>query len=81
MRPRCEADLDVDRPDLLRATTVGPALVDGDLLADDVLVDRVGRVLDPRLRGGVILVLIPIGDREREVDVGDDVVVEHAPLA
>ena len=54
VRPRCEADLDVDRADLLRAAAVGPALVDGDLLADDVLVDRVGRLLDPRLRGRVL---------------------------
>ena len=81
VRPRCEADLDVDRADLLRATTVGPPLVDGDLLADDVLVDRVGRLLDPRLRRRVLLVRLSVGDREREVDVLDDVVVEHAALA
>ena len=81
MRPRCEADLDVDRPDLLRAATVGPALVDGDLLADDVLVDRVGRLLDPRLRRRVLLVRLSVGDGERKVDVLDDVVVEHAALA
>jgi hypothetical protein len=73
VRPRCEADLDVDRANLLRAPTVGPALVDGDLLPDDVLVDRVGRLLDPCLRRGVLVVRVSVGDRERELDILDDV--------
>ena len=43
---RVDADLDLDRPDLLGAAAVGPPLVDRDLLADEVLVDRLGGLLD-----------------------------------
>ena len=42
VRARVDADLDLDRPDLLRAAAVRPPLVDRDLLADEVLVDRLG---------------------------------------
>ena len=54
VRARRDADLDRDRPDLLGAAAVGAALVDRDLLADEVLVDRVGRLLDARLRERVL---------------------------
>src|SRR5205814_3198102 len=40
---RVDADLDLDRADLLGASAVRPPLVDGDLLADEVLVDRLAR--------------------------------------
>ena len=50
VRARVDADLDLDRPDLLGAAAVRAALVDGDLLADEVLVDRLARLLDVALR-------------------------------
>ncbi len=81
VRARSEPDLDADRADLLRAPAVGAALVDGDLLADDVLVDRVRRLLDPRLGGRVLAVRLPVRDRERQLDSLDDPVVEEAALA
>src|SRR5205823_4582914 len=37
---RVDADLDLDRPDLLGAAAVRAALVDGDLLPHEILVDR-----------------------------------------
>ena len=43
---RRDRDLALDRADLLGAATVRPALLDRDLLADDVLVDRLRRALD-----------------------------------
>src|SRR5690242_5356475 len=46
---RVDADLDGDRPDVLRAAAVGAALVDRDLLPDEILVDRVAGLLDLRL--------------------------------
>src|SRR5207248_8088918 len=45
VRTWVDADLDLDRPDLLGAAAVRAALVDGDLLADEVLVDRLARLL------------------------------------
>src|SRR5581483_10236600 len=51
---RVDADLDVDRTDLLRAAPVRPALLDRDLLADEVLVDRLGRALHELLRQRVL---------------------------
>ena len=45
VRARRDADLARDRADLLRAAPVRAPLVDGDLLADEVLVDRLGRPL------------------------------------
>src|SRR5439155_26751406 len=47
---RVDADLDLDRPDLLGPTTVRAALVDGDLLPHQILVDRLARLLDLRAR-------------------------------
>src|SRR5205814_8736782 len=43
---RVDADLDLDRPDLLGAATVRAALVDGDLLPHEILVDRLAGLLD-----------------------------------
>ena len=43
-----------DRPDLLRAAAVRAALLDRDLLADEVLVDRLGGPLDELLRQRVL---------------------------
>ena len=54
VRARRDADLAVDRADLLGAATVGPALVDRDLLADELLVDRLGGLLDELLRQRVL---------------------------
>src|SRR5205823_6481773 len=51
---RVDADLALDRPDLLRAATVRTTLVDGDLLADEVLVDRLRGLLDVALREAVL---------------------------
>src|SRR4029079_8053003 len=48
---RVDADLDLDRPDLLGAATVWAPLLDGDLLPHEVLVDRLARLLD--LRAGL----------------------------
>src|SRR5207245_10246433 len=53
VRTRVDAHLDVDWPDLLRAAAVGAPLVDRDLLADEVLVDRLGGLLDVALRDAV----------------------------
>ncbi len=81
VRPGRDADLGRDRPDLLRAASVRPALVDGDLLADEVLVDRVGRLLDVRAGDRVLRVLDALGDGEGQLDVLDDPAVEDVALA
>src|SRR5581483_3023308 len=84
VRARVDADLDLDRPDLLRAAPVGAALVDGDLLPDEVLVDRLARLLDVLLRQGVLDRLLALGgrgaDREGKRDLVDDAVEEQLPL-
>ena len=46
VRARADRHLAGDRPDLRLGAAVGAALVDRDLLADEVLVDRLGRLLD-----------------------------------
>ncbi len=79
VRARVHPDLDVDRPDLLGAAAVGPPLVYGDLLPDDVLVDRVARLLDVRLRERVHRSLVAAG-RERESHLGEDAIEEEMPL-
>jgi hypothetical protein len=85
VRSRRDRDLAVDRPDLLRAAAVGTPLVDRDLLADEVLVDRFGGTLDPLLRQLVLdlrcLALDGGGtDREGQLDALDDVVEQQLPL-
>jgi hypothetical protein len=82
---RVDADLDLDRPDLLGAAAVGATLVDRDLPADECLVDRVDRLLDELLGERVLDGLAALGrlggaDRERQADLGDDPVDEQAPL-
>src|SRR5437016_4999351 len=54
VRARRDADLARDRANVLRSTSVRAALVDGDLLADQVLVDRVGCTLEELLRHRVL---------------------------
>ena len=72
-----------DRADLLLGAPVGAALLDRDLLADEVLVDRLGglldvvlgqRVLDDGLAGRVR------ADRERQLDRVDDPLVQQVLL-
>ena len=83
VRARADGHLAADRADLLLGAAVGAALVDRDLLADEVLVDRLGglldvvlrqRVLDDRVAGGVG------ADRERQLDAVDDPLVEQVLL-
>src|SRR3954454_1734450 len=54
VRARRDADLGVDRADLVGGTTVRATLVDGDLLADELLVDRLAGLLDELLRHRVL---------------------------
>ena len=82
VRPRRDVDLGRDRPDLLRPAPVGPALVDRDLLADEVLVDRVGGLLDVRPRDAVLdrrVLAVPTGERKAELLL--DPLHEDLPLA
>ncbi len=55
VRARRDADLDRDRPDLLRAAAVGALLVDGDPLADQRLLELVERPLGGGAALGVVL--------------------------
>src|SRR5690348_10196045 len=84
VRARVDADLDLDRPGLLGATPVGPPLVHGDLLADEVLVDRVACLLDVRARDRVLRGLLAVGrDRpggERQAKLLADALEEQLPL-
>ena len=73
VRTRVDADLDLDRADLLGAAAVRATLVDRDLLADEVLVDRLGGLLDVALRQAVLdrrALAVDGGraDRERQLD-------------
>ena len=87
--PRRDVDLARDRPDLVRPATVRPALLDRDLLAHEILVDRLGCLLDVlagerilRRRRG--LLAVDRGrrraDRERELNLVDDAGVEEIAL-
>ena len=58
----------------------GPALVDGDLLADEVLVDRVGRLLDVRARHRVLR-LVAVACRERQLQLVLDAGEQDVALA
>ena len=85
MRSRRDADLARDLADVLGASTVGPPLVDGDLLPDELLVDRLGRLLDELLRERVLdhrALAVDRGraDRERQLDRVDDPVEEQLAL-
>ena len=85
MRPRRDRDLAVDLPDLLGAAAVRPPLVDRDLLADEILVDRLGGLLDVAL-GQAVLDLRGVAvrrgraDRERQLDAVDDPLEEEVAL-
>ena len=85
MRARADRHLALDRPDLVRGTAVRAPLVDRDLLADEVLVDRLGRLLDVALRDRVlddrsVSVDRRRPDRERQLDGLDDPVEEQMAL-
>ena len=80
-----DADLAVDRADLVRAAPVRAPLLDRDLLADEVLVDRLGRPLDELLRQRVLdqralAVDRRRADRERQLDRLDDPLEEQVAL-
>ena len=76
--------LALDRADLLRVAAVGAALLDRDLAADEVLVDRLGRrltncfVSESLTRG--LAVDRRRADRERQLDGLDDPLEEQLPL-
>ena len=75
----------VDVADVLGGSAVGTPLVDGDLLADELLVDRLGRLLDELLRQRVLddralAVDRRRADRERQLDRLDDPVEEQLAL-
>ena len=84
MRARRDADLARDRADLLRPAPVGAPLVDRDLRADELLVDRLGGLLHELLRHAVLDDrLAPPGgraDREGQLDRLDDPVEEQRAL-
>ena len=70
VRARHGAGDDSNRANLVLATTVGTTLVDGDLGADDLLVDAVDGGLDGTSGGSVEAVLGTRG--ERQLDLADD---------
>ena len=77
-----DADLGRDRADLLRAPPVRTALVDGDLLADEVLVDRVGGLLDVAARDSVCGMLLALGAcREGQLELLLDAGEKNVALA
>src|SRR5581483_521629 len=89
VRARVDADLNLDRTDLLGAAAVRTALLDGDLLADHVLVDRLARLLHVRARRRVLRARLRLArlrvdhggaDRERQLDRLGDVLEEQVPL-
>ncbi len=59
----------------------GPALVDRDLLADEVLVERVRGLLHVRAGEGVLHRLLAVADRERELHLVLDAGEQDVPLA
>ncbi len=85
VRARADTHLALDRADLLRVATVGPVLLDRDLAAHDLLVDRLGRALDELAREAVLhLRSFAVDrrgtDRESEVDGLLDPLEEQMPL-
>ena len=85
VRSRRDADVARDLADVLGASTVGTPLVDGDLLPDELLVDRLGRLLHELLRErvldhGALAVHRRRADRERQLDRVDDPVEQQLAL-
>ena len=80
VRARADRHLAGDRADLLLGAAVRPALVDRDLLADEVLVDRLGGLLDVALREPVLDARLAARGRERQLDRLDDPLVEQVLL-
>ena len=78
VRARHGAGADGDRADLVLAATVGAPLVNGDLGADDLLVDAVDGGLDGTRRRSVQTVLRPRG--ERQLDLVDDALDQRRAL-
>ncbi len=84
VRARADLHLGRDVADLLLGASVRTTLVDRDLLADEVLVDRVERALDVLLRLRVLDRRLALGrrgaDRERQLDLLEDPVEEQLAL-
>ena len=84
MRARRDADLALDRADLVGTAAVRAPLVDRDLLADEVLVDRLGGPLDELPGQRVLDRGLALGgrrtDREGQLDAFDDPVEEQRAL-
>ncbi len=84
VRPRADAHLALDRADLLGRAAVRAPLLDRDLLADEVLVDGLGRALDVLARLRVLHRRLALGrrraDRERQLDGLLDPLVEEVAL-
>jgi hypothetical protein len=85
VRPRRDANLAFDLADLVGCAPVGTPLVHGDLLPDELLVDRLGGLLDELLRQRVLdhgaVALDGRGaDREGQLDGLDDPIEEEMPL-
>ena len=84
MRARAHLHLGLDVANLLLGASVRAALVDRDLLADEVLVDRLRRALDELLRLRVLDRRLALGrrgaDRERQLDLLEDAVEEEVAL-
>src|SRR4029077_8368727 len=85
VRARADAHLARDRADLLRVAAVRAPLLDRDLPADETLVDRLGGLLDLLARDrvldhGRVLVRRGRADRERQLDLLLDALVEQAAL-
>ena len=80
MRGETPTSVVIGRISSVRAA-VGAPLVDRDLLADEVLVDRVRGLLDVRARDGVLDRLVAVADRERELHLVLDAGEEDVALA
>ena len=84
VRARSHVDLAADRADLLRAAPVRATLLDCDPPAHEILVGRLGGLLDELLGHRVldrhVARLAAGGDRERQLELVDDAAVEQVAL-
>ena len=84
VRARRDRDLAADRANLLGSATVGTALIDSDLLPDEILVDRLGSAPDGVLRDLVLDRGLALGGsragREGQLGLLDDAVEEKLAL-